>query len=70
MTEVAWLVEIFVSGSHRWWAGYPRYKAESWTTDPLLAVRFSRKQDADAVIHGLFPSWHAVATEHQWGFGE
>jgi hypothetical protein len=61
--ETGWLIELNdPSGSPGalWW------KPGCWTADSTIAVRFSRKCDAEAVIRGMgFKK--AIATEHQWG---
>ena len=70
--ETAWLIEIPMStfgGPPVWWAGNYRTGSlnDSWSEDSLKAVRFSRKEDAQAVIDGTLRLKEAVATEHQWG---
>lgn len=62
MPEYAWLIESRLTPSPTWWTG------SDWTSDSLLAVRFCRKQDADAVLATL-PDKHVCFTsEHQWGW--
>lgn len=62
-TERAWLVEITsITGVPRWYS-----MRAGWTTDSLLATRFSRKQDADDCIDLRELHEHnAKATEHIW----
>jgi hypothetical protein len=60
-TTTAWLIE---SANHttgyQWWAG------GSWTRDASRAARFARKEDAEAVIAGLWPGVPHLAVEHAW----
>jgi len=70
--ESAWLIELPLTtfkGPPCWWTG--NYStgclAHQWATDTLLAVRFSRKQDAEMVIKNVLRLKEAIATEHQWG---
>lgn len=61
--EIAWLIESRLTPSPTWWTG------ADWTPDSLKAVRFCRKQDAEAALATL-PDKHVCFTsEHQWGFG-
>ena len=61
--ETAWRIEQQTSAGPVWFCGN-RYGR--WSYDSLEAVRFSRQQDAEAII-----KWHkwkkGTATEHQWG---
>lgn len=73
--ETGWLIEAPPAESRppMWWA------AGGWTPDSLLAVRFSRRVDAERVISYLRSSSSslvalrdplvdsAIATEHGWG---
>ena len=48
-------IEIRRSGPqpHGWWNGEENHvQSMCWTVDPLKAVRFPRREDADAVILG------------------
>ena len=70
--ETGWLIEIpmkLVGGSALWWTGKwnTGYLTDPWTVDASLAVRFSREQDAQAVISGTLRLKEAIATEHIWG---
>lgn len=63
--ETGWLVEWPSDGHQpvRWW--HPKH---GWTIDVGAAIRFSRKQDAEAFInHNDHPMRWAIATEHSWG---
>lgn len=69
--EGAWLIETAALRNQdvivpHWWTGlYPN--SVSWTTDANRAVRFARKQDAEAVIHGMGDVFERpFATEHVW----
>jgi len=69
--ETAWLIEMplkSVGGPPVWWTGrYTGHMTDPWTLDSLQAVRFCRKQDAEAVMAGTIRLKEAVATEHIWG---
>lgn len=64
--ETGWLIELR-GNSPQWWSltdteGEGGY----FTNDSLKALRFARKQDAEAVIEDI--GWtEAFASEHQWG---
>lgn len=71
--ETGWLIERTNGGQPLWW-GPPcsRWEwqqalvsPELWTTDASKAVRFSRKEDAEAVIR-LEGFQNAIATDHMW----
>lgn len=59
--ETGWLIESPGSGQPHWWpGGYP------YTADSLKAVRFARREDAEAVMRYM-PDGHLLrATEHVW----
>lgn len=61
--ETAWLIEL--RGSRpTWWSLHPE-EEPGWVPDANKALRFSRKQDADAYINDT--GWtDAFATEHMW----
>lgn len=69
MIETAWLIEFKSSVSAR-----PRYYGKTvegfgMTEENLDAIRFTRKQDAEAVIEDN--GWtEAAAMEHQWSDGK
>ena len=62
----AWLIERRSIGEHRmWWVADAR--CQQWGT-ANQAVRFSRKEDAERIIHGLLAAdaEMLIATEHSW----
>lgn len=63
--ETGWLVE-HQNGGPCWWGQTPDGEdAFGWTKDSLKALRFARKEDAEAYIAEV--GWNDVtATEHQW----
>jgi len=70
--ERAWLIEMPMAtfgGPPCWWTGNYKTGAltDQWSQDSLNAVRFSRKEDAEAVIRGTLRIKEPIATEHQWG---
>jgi len=71
--ETAWLIEMPMTtfgGPPCWWTGNYKTGAltDQWSNDSLMAVRFSRKEDAEAVIRGTLrlEGKGPIATEHQW----
>ena len=46
--ESGWLIELPTSTGPKWWTA--ETMTGRWESDSTLAVRFSRKQDAEAVI--------------------
>lgn len=58
--ETGWLVELRKLDGPLWWKG------DGWTTDPNVAVRFARADDAQRIID-TFRFRNAIPTEHQWG---
>lgn len=64
--ETAWLIELNQSVSHTpAWYGETVEGMLGVTTDSLKAVRFSRKQDAEAVMQDI--GWtEAFVSEHMW----
>jgi len=66
--ETAWLIESRFTPNPSWWMGTNH--PAPWTRDSLQAVRFARKQDAEAARVSL-PEVHvAFVSEHQWGLGQ
>lgn len=62
--ENGWLIESAFNGfSPSWWGGIPEGRGQSFTTDPNKAVRFCRKEDAEAVAKHMHM---VIVTEHQW----
>lgn len=66
MADFSWVIER---------GAEPRYYAPTapgeWTTDPLKACRFARKEDAEAirfrhVSHGHLPVYDTRVCEHGW----
>ncbi len=57
--ETAWLIEKQQNGGAIW------YGVNDWTNDPSNVVRFSRKQDAEAVINN-WGMTDCIVTEHMW----
>ena len=68
-SEIGWLIELKpnVATSPTWY-GENEEGVIGWTRDHMLAVRFSRKDDAERIIQceGLTG---AFACEHAWGGG-
>ena len=58
--EIGWLVEIT---GPRYWTGTPG--CGNWTADSRAAMRFARRQDAEAACRHLAPSG-AIPVEHAW----
>jgi hypothetical protein len=63
--ETGWLVEND-NGGPCWWGRTPDGEdVFGWTTSSLMALRFARKEDAEAYIEEV--GWNdVIATEHQW----
>ncbi len=61
--ESGWLIELPTSTGPKWWTA--ETMTGRWESDSTLAVRFSRKQDAEAVIEALMLTG-TKATEHLW----
>lgn len=67
--RIAWLIErpqAITKNGPLWWTGTPA--AGNWTLDANDAVRFTRRQDAERVIHAVasLAVSGAIATEHVW----
>lgn len=61
--ETAWLIELR-GNVPKWWSLEYR-PGPNWTQDANRALRFARKEDADAYIWDI--GWtEAFATEHMW----
>jgi hypothetical protein len=59
--ETGWLIEL-KGGTPSW---FQLGDGDNWTSDSLKALRFARKQDADAYIEDI--GWtEAFASEHEW----
>ena len=62
--ETGWLIESAFNGfSPSWWAGIPEGCGQSFTDNPNKAVRFCRKDDAEAVAKYMHM---VIVTEHKW----
>ena len=60
--EVGWLIEINEQAGPTY---FQLVVDDQWTRDSLAALRFARKQDAEAYINDI--GWtRAVAVEHMW----
>jgi hypothetical protein len=69
------MIERFGGRAPMWWGGVVgAANDETWTTDPLLGVRFARREDAEMVIVGVLgykiTSSNVHATEHEWCDGD
>ena len=62
-TEFAWVIERYEGDTLMYWDGR---RADSWSREHGDAIRFARKQDADAVLHRL-AGGIGRAVEHGWG---
>lgn len=65
--DTGWLIEIPRRAGPEWFAVNldDEYEDSDWTKDSLKALRFCRKEDADAYIEAL--GWtEARAVEHEW----
>lgn len=63
-----WLIESTLShtGGPRWWQGKQPGTEEHWTTDASQAVRFSRREDAEACRLTLADAHVSKVSEHVW----
>ena len=68
MIETGWLIENRYTPGPSWWRGTD--SPEQWTPDRLKAVRFCRKQDAEAAMATLPDVHMCFVSEHQYGFGD
>lgn len=66
MAKTGWLIESnHVDGTPHWFALGAEFENGDWTKDSVKALRFARRQDAEAYISDI--GWtSAVATEHAW----
>lgn len=62
---VAWLIERKFHGVTHYWTGRPNDHLGVWSTKPDEAMRFARKDDANAML-----TWHCEgigeSVEHVW----
>lgn len=65
--EIGWLCEWNLRNGPEWWSlEDAQGEGGYFTKDSTKALRFARKQDAEAYINDA--GWtEIVATEHQWG---
>lgn len=64
--ESGWLIEMPTRSGGMWW-GISSCRVGSFSFSVNEAVRFARKQDAEAMVGMLFPHNTAiVVTEHLW----
>lgn len=67
--ETGWLIELRGGPPQWWYLGEDGEDGQGWTSDSLKALRFARKQDAEAYIGNV--GWtEAFATEHEWATSE
>jgi len=72
MTESGWVIERANSSPAMplYWTGAPLSAPLAWSGDHMLAVRFARDDDAEAVALGLMLHWpEAIRVricEHCW----
>jgi hypothetical protein len=69
--EQCWLIERFVNDHTEWFCGwYHTYYAKlesDWKRDAFKAVRFCRKEDAEAIMLGQESFFHLAKTaSHIW----
>ena len=65
VSERGWLIENRAGVRACWWTGV---KKRPWSTESLEAVRFARKEDAEAVMKYEEVGVGAnTAVEHMWG---
>lgn len=63
--DVAWLVER--ESRPRWWTGRINGTGyREWTDESLEAIRFARREDAEAMIRHLSIEYGSKATHHAW----
>jgi len=69
--ETGWLIERSQEdrgSSPPCWLTVSSSRNSVWTEDSSEALRFARKQDAEALIAHYAPTLGgAIATEHTWG---
>jgi hypothetical protein len=60
--ELGWLVEdVWSDGAIVWWCGDRRF-----SSNHLEAIRFARREDAEAVIRHIATNGNLKAVEHMW----
>ena len=68
MTEYAYLIELQDSKMPKplYWHGSFGDEFKHLTDDHMKAIRFSRKEDAEAVLTGVLDGFPFKAIEHAW----
>jgi len=67
--ESGWLLEgKGKDGYPDYFKGSPSCADYTWTRDSLEAIRFSRKEDAEAIKMTFLKDIGCEAVEHQWGW--
>lgn len=65
--QTGWLVERNDLGSPRWLCFGPKHRDTTYTTDANKALRFARKEDAEAAMFHLENNDPVLrVTEHKW----
>lgn len=66
-SNIGWLVERNDLGAPRWLCFGPRHRDTTYTTDATKALRFVRKEDAEAAMYHLENNDPVLrVTEHVW----
>lgn len=67
-TTRGWLIESTLShgGGPRWWQGKQSGTEEQWTGSHTAAIRFARREDAEACRLTLGDAHVSKVTEHVW----
>jgi hypothetical protein len=67
-TTRGWLIESTLShgGGPRWWQGKQPGTEEQWTGSHTAAIRFARREDAEACRLTLGDAHVSKVTEHVW----
>lgn len=67
-TPRGWLIESTLShgGGPRWWQGKQPGTEEQWTGSHTAAIRFARREDAEACRLTLGDAHVSKVTEHVW----
>jgi len=60
-SETGWLIEIATDEGAKW-----LHHDFGFSNDPEKAIRFCRKQDAEALMRWGLGGIECVATEHTW----
>lgn len=67
MPSSAWLIERHIGNTLNYWSPGARGRgdADNWTSDIDFAVRFTREQDAIAVLYNVCAK-QGRAAQHAW----